>query len=311
MKALVTGGAGFIGSHVAEGFRAEGLEVVVVDNLSRGSKSNLRPGTPFYQADIRDRAAVEEVFRKEKPDLVNHHAAQIDVRRSVSDPLFDASSNILGSLNLLKLALASKVRRFIYASTGGAIYGEPETLPACEDTPPRPLAPYGVSKHAFELYLWTMRKLYGLPYVVLRYGNVYGPGQSSKGEAGVVAIFSEQMLGGVTPTIYGDGTKTRDYIEVSDVVRANVAALSKGEGGVFNIASGNPTSDYEIFMAVRGALGLQGIEPRYVPKRPGEVDHIVLDIGKAGLELGWRPAVTLQDGIRRTTEWFRQKQVRG
>ena len=311
MKILVTGGAGFIGSHVADGYRAEGLEVVVVDDLSRGSKSNLRAGAPFYQADICDRAALEEVFRKEKPDLVNHHAAQIDVRLSVKDPVFDASSNILGSLNLLGLALDSKVRRVIYASTGGAIYGEPETLPAGEETPVRPLAPYGVSKHTFELYLWTMRKLYGLPFVVLRYGNVYGPRQSSKGEAGVVAIFSEQMLGGVTPTIYGDGTKTRDYIEVSDVVRANVAALSKGEGEVFNIASGNPTTDYEIFAAVRGALGIRGIEPRYAPKRPGEVDHIVLDIGKAASQLGWKPTVGLDEGIRRAAEWFGVKHDKG
>jgi len=311
MKVLVTGGAGFIGSHVADGYRAQGLEVVVVDDLSRGSKRNLRAGAPFYQADIRDRAALEEIFRKEKPDLVNHHAAQIDVRLSVKDPVCDASSNILGSLNLVELALASKVRRFIYASTGGAIYGEPETLPAGEETPVRPLAPYGVSKHTFELYLWTMRKLYGLPFVVLRYGNVYGPRQSSKGEAGVVAIFSEQMLGGVTPTIYGDGTKTRDYIEVSDVVRANWAALSKGEGEILNIASGNPTSDYEIFAAIREALGFPGIEPKYAPKRPGEVDHIVLGIGKAASHLDWKPAVRLQEGIRRAAEWFRAKHDNG
>jgi UDP-glucose 4-epimerase len=313
MKVLVTGGAGFIASHVADGYRARGHEVAIVDNLSRGKKQNLNPGTPFYQADIRDRAALEEVFRKEKPDLVNHHAAQIDVRHSVSDPLFDASANILGSLNLLELALApqSGVRRFIYASTGGAIYGEPEKLPATEVTPPRPLAPYGVSKHAFELYLGTMGRLHSLPFVVLRYGNVYGPRQNSKSEAGVVAIFSEQLLAGVTPTIYGDGTKTRDYIEVSDVVRANLAALSKGDGEVFNIASGQPTSDYEIFRAVEGALGLSGIEPRYAAKRPGEVDHIFLDIGKAASELGWKPAVTLEEGIRRTAEWFRAQHRRG
>jgi UDP-glucose 4-epimerase len=311
MKILVTGGAGFIASHVADGYRAAGHQVVVVDDLSRGSKENLNPGTPFYPADIRDRAALEEVFRKEKPELVNHHAAQIDVRHSVSDPLFDASANILGSLNLLELALAFKVRRFIYASTGGAIYGEPEKLPASEETPPRPLAPYGVSKYAVELYLGTMGRLYGLRFVVLRYGNVYGPRQSSKGEAGVVAIFSEQMLAGVTPTIYGDGSKTRDYVEVSDVVRANGAALAKGDGEVFNIASGKPASDFEIFRTVKGALGLSGVEPRYAAKRPGEVDHIFLDIGKAAAELGWTPAVSLEEGIRRTAQWFRAKHQRG
>lgn len=313
MKILVTGGAGFIASHVADGYRAARHQVVVVDDISRGAKENLNSGTTFYQADIRDRAALEEIFRKEQPYVVNHHAAQIDVRHSVSDPLFDASVNILGSLNVLGLALApeSRVRRFIYASTGGAIYGEPEKLPATEVTAPRPLAPYGVSKHAFELYLGTMSRLHGLPYVVLRYGNVYGPRQSSKGEAGVVAIFSEQMLSGVTPTIYGDGSKTRDYIEVSDVVRANLAALTKGDGEVFNIASGKPASDYEIFRAVGGALGLSGFEPRYAPKRPGEVDHIFLDIGKAAVELGWKPAVSLEEGIRRAANWFRAKVRQG
>ncbi len=307
MKVLVTGGAGFIGSHVVDGYLEEGLEVVVVDDLSRGRRENLRAGVRLYPADIRNRAALEEIFAKEKPDILNHHAAQMDVRVSVKDPILDAEINVLASIQLLDLAVKRKVRRFIYASTGGAIYGEPEKLPASEETPPQPLAPYGVSKHSVEHYLSTYNLLYGLPFVVLRYGNVYGPRQSSKGEAGVVAIFCEQMLGKITPTIYGDGTKTRDYVNVSDVVRANVKALKLGDGEVFNVASGRATTDFQIFTAVREALGVPSFEPRYAPKRPGEVEHIVLDVSKARAKLGWQPQIELRQGIIRTADWFTQQ----
>ncbi len=307
MKALVTGGAGFIASHVVDAYLAEGLEVVVVDDLSRGSRDNLPARARFYQADIRNRSALEEIFQKEKPEAVNHHAAQIDVRKAVSDPVFDAESNILASIHLLELAVKHKVKRFVYASTGGAIYGEPNTLPAKEDTPPLPVAPYGVSKHAVENYLFTYNFLYGLPYVVLRYANVYGPRQSSKGEAGVVAIFCEQMLQNMTPTIYGDGKKTRDYVEVSDVAQANVKALTLGEGEIFNIASGAPTTDYEIFTAVREALGIPPFEPAYAPKRAGEVNHIFLDVNKARTGLHWQPKIALRQGIKRTAEWFKNR----
>jgi UDP-glucose 4-epimerase len=306
MKVLVTGGAGFIGSHVADGYLAAGLEVVIVDDLSRSSGANLPPGVPFYKLDIRDRSALGEVFEREKPDLVNHHAAQIDVRHSVREPVFDAECNILGSLNLLELAVKYKVHRFIYASTGGAIYGEPKVLPADESTPVEPLAPYGISKHSFEHYLSNARKLYSLPFVVLRYGNVYGPRQSSKGEAGVVAIFCEQMLQGIPPTIFGDGNKTRDYAEVSDVARANLQALKHGENEIFNVATGVATTDYEVFLAVRDALGLPPSEPQYAPKRPGEVDHICLDVRKASEKLNWQPQMTFRAGVARTAEWFGQ-----
>jgi len=307
MKALVTGGAGFIGSHVVDGYLAEGLEVVVVDDLSRGVRENVSPRARFYQADIRDRAALRAVFEAEKPELINHHAAQIDVRRAVKEPIFDAECNIFGSVHLLELAVAYKVQRFIYASTGGAIYGEPKVLPASEETPVLPITPYGISKHTVEHYLYLYSILYGLPYVVLRYGNVYGPRQSSKGEAGVVAIFCEQMLQGITPTIYGDGSKTRDYVEVSDVVRANVNALSLGEGEIFNISSGIRTPDYGIFTAVREALDIPSFEPRYAPKRPGEVDHIGLDVSKARARLAWQPQVELREGVKRTAEWFKKR----
>jgi len=307
MKILLTGGAGFIGSHIVDGYLAEGLEVVVVDDLSRGARENVSPRAHFYQADIRDRAALRAIFEQEKPNLINHHAAQIDVRRAVKEPIFDAECNIFGSIHLLELAVQYKIRRFVYASTGGAIYGEPKVLPATEETPVLPITPYGISKHTVEHYLYLYGLLYGLPYVVLRYGNVYGPRQSSKGEAGVVAIFCEQMLQGITPTIYGDGSKTRDYVEVSDVVRANVKALKLGDGEIFNVSSGVRTTDYGIFTAVREALDIPPLEPRYAPKRPGEVDHIGLDVSKAHGKLAWEPQVELRQGIKRTAEWFRQR----
>jgi UDP-glucose 4-epimerase len=306
-KALVTGGAGFIGSHVVDGYLAEGLEVVVVDDLSRGARENVSPRARFYQADIRDQAALQAVFEAEKPELINHHAAQIDVRRAVKEPIFDAECNIFGSIRLLELAVAYKVQRFIYASTGGAIYGEPKVLPASEETPVLPITPYGISKHTVEHYLSLYSILYGLPYAVLRYGNVYGPRQSSKGEAGVVAIFCEQMLQGITPTIYGDGSKTRDYVEVSDVVRANVNALRLGEGEILNVSSGIRTTDYGIFTAVREALDIPSFEPRYAPKRPGEVDHIGLDVSKARAQLAWQPQGELREGVKRTAEWFKKR----
>jgi UDP-glucose 4-epimerase len=290
-----------------DGYLAEGLDVVIVDDLSRGSQENVSPQAHFYQADIRDRSALQAIFEQERPDLINHHAAQIDVRRAVKEPIFDAECNIFGSIHLLELAVEYKIRRFVYASTGGAIYGEPKVLPATEETAVLPFTPYGISKHTVEHYLYLYGLLYGLPYVVLRYGNVYGPRQSSKGEAGVVAIFCEQMLQGITPTIYGDGSKTRDYVEVSDVARANVQALKMGDGEIFNISSGLRTTDYGIFAAVREALDIPPLEPRYAPKRPGEVDHIGLDVSKARAKLVWEPQVELRQGIRKTAEWFRQR----
>ena len=227
MKILVTGGAGFIASHVADSYIEQGHEVVIVDDLSRGFEHNLNPEARFYRGDIIDRAFLDEVFDREKPEVINHHAAQMDVRRGVREPVFDASVNILGSINLLELAIQHGLRRFIYIASAGAGYGEPKTVPVAEEYPINPITPYGISKHTIEHYLFTFSFLYGLPYVVLRYGNVYGPRQSSKGEAGVFAIFCEQMLAGVLPVIYGDGSKIRDYVYISDVASANVAALER------------------------------------------------------------------------------------
>lgn len=306
MKILVTGGAGFIASHVADAYIAAGHDVAIVDDLSRGSRANVNPRARFYEGDVRDRDFLERVFSREQPEAVNHHAAQMDVRRGVREPIFDASVNILGSINLLELSVAHKVRRLVYISTAGAAYGEPKEMPVSEEYPINPITPYGISKHTVEHYLFTFRVLYGLDYVVLRYGNVYGPRQSSKGEAGVFAIFCEQMLAGVTPVIYGDGSKVRDYVYVEDVARANLLALQSGDGEIFNIADGVPTTDYEVFAKVRDGLGIQKLEPNYVPKRPGEVDRIYLDVSKAKRLLGWEPSISLEEGSARTVRYFQQ-----
>lgn len=306
MRILVTGGAGFIASHVADKYLELGNEVAIVDDLSRGARKNLNPKATFYQGDIQDRPFLERVFEEFKPEALNHHAAQMDVRRGVREPLFDVRVNILGSLNLLELAVAHHLRRVIYISTAGAAYGEPKSFPVPEDCPVNPITPYGISKHTVEHYLFTFSHLYGLPYVVLRYGNVYGPRQSSQGEAGVVAVFSEQILGGIQPVIYGDGTKTRDYVYIGDVARANAAALEKGGGEIFNIASGVPTSDLQVFTQIKELLGQPQLKPKYVDVRPGEIQSIYLDVRKAHQVLGWSPHVSFSEGVRPTVAFFRQ-----
>jgi len=306
MKILVTGAAGFIGSHVADAYVNLGHDVVILDDLSRGSKRNLNPKCRFYQCDIRDREGIERVFLLEKPTVINHHAAQMDVRRGVREPLFDAQVNILGSINLIEVGLAHGAKRFIYAATAGAGYGEPKQMPVPEDYPINPITPYGVSKHTVEHYLFTFQVLYGLEYVVLRYGNVYGPRQSSHGEAGVFAIFSEQMLVGVRPVIYGDGKKTRDYVYISDVAGANVAAIDRGTNEIFNISSGVETPDLEIFQRVRDLLG-KHVEPQFVARRPGEIDNICLDISKAKSLMQWVPRINLSEGASQTVAYFQRQ----
>jgi len=306
MKILVTGGAGFIASHVADAYINLGHEVSILDDLSRGSRRNLNPRARFFEGDIQDRAFVDHVFDAVQPEVVNHHAAQMDVRRGVREPLFDARVNILGSLNLLEAAVAHKTRRIIYVSTAGAAYGEPKSLPVTEECPINPITPYGISKHTVEHYLFTFSFLYGINYVVLRYGNVYGPRQSSQGEAGVFAIFSEQILAGIQPVIYGDGSKIRDYVYIDDVAQANVCALERGAGEIFNIADGVPTTDQQVFSATSSLLGHPELKARYVPKRPGEIDAICLDISKAARILGWKPRVNLEEGARKTVAFFQQ-----
>ncbi|NOZ28198.1 MAG: SDR family oxidoreductase [Chloroflexi bacterium] len=305
-KILVTGGAGFIGSHVVDAFLDAGHEVAVIDNLVTGKRENVNPKAKFYEVDIRDQEAVEEVFAAERPDAVCHQAALANVRESLEKPIEYGEVNILGSLALLEAARRHECRRFIYASTGGACYGEPEFLPVTEDHPINPLDPYGASKHVVEHYLYLYRHNYGLSYVVLRYPNVYGPRQDPLGEAGVVAIFTGLMLQGKQPTINGTGEQQRDFVYVGDIARANVIALEQGEG-IYNIGSGVPTDVNTIFAELKEIIGYPG-EARYGPPKLGEVFRIYLDASKAREELGWEPTVPLREGLTRTVEFFRHRE---
>jgi len=303
VKVLVTGGAGFIGSHLVDCLIERGDEVVVVDNLAAGSGENVNPGATFYELNIGDRG-LAEVFEREKPEVVSHHAAQIDVRRSAAEPFFDAQENILGSLNVIVNSVRFGVGKLIYASSGGAVYGEPRYLPVDEDHPINPISQYGVSKHTIEHYLFLYAYQYGLSYVILRYPNVYGPRQNPYGEAGVIAIFARQMLQGERPTIFGSGDKTRDYTHVSDVVEANISAMERGRNAIYNIGTAVETSDREIFDFVAQALGYKG-SPIYAPVRQGEIQRMCLNWGRAQRELGWRPKTPLKEGIQKTIEGYR------
>jgi UDP-glucose 4-epimerase len=304
LKVLVTGGAGFIGSHVVDALIEEGHKVLVVDNLSTGKKEHLNPEATFYQLDIRS-PELEDVFRTEKPDLVNHHAAHVDVRRSVADPMFDADVNILGSLNLLECARQHGVESFIYASSGGAIYGEPSYLPCDEQHPLNPICPYGVSKLTVESYLFVYAHTYGLRYVILRYPNVYGPRQDPTGEAGVVAIFARQMARGEGVVINGSGEQERDFVYVDDVVSANLLSQEALGGQIYNLGTGIGTSINQLFASMK-SLTRYAEEPVYGPPKPGETFKIYLDATKARRELGWQPEVRLEQGLRDTISSFRQ-----
>jgi len=304
LKILVTGGAGFIGSNLVDALINLGHDVAVVDNLSSGLKKNLNPKARFYQIDICDNN-LSEVFEREKPDIVDHHAAQIDVRKSSEDPIYDAESNILGSLNLITNCISHGVKRVVYASTGGAIYGDPQYLPADENHPINPISQYGVSKHTVEHYLHLYNIIHGLEYITLRYSNVYGGRQNPYGEAGVVAIFAVQMLTGKQPTIFGPGDKTRDYTHVSDIVAANIIALDHGKNAIYNIGTGIETKDQEIFDNLAIVLGYKG-KPIYAPLRPGEVYRIALECSKARKELGWSPRLSFREGIAQTADYYRK-----
>ena len=305
MKILITGGAGFIGSNIADRLISDGHKVAIVDNLSTGSKSNVNPKATFYHRDITDKA-LATVFEKEKPDIVNHHAAQIDVRRSVREPAYDAGINIIGSINIIENCVKHRVKKLIYISSGGATYGEPKYLPVDENHPIIPLCPYGISKHTVEHYVELAHILDGLTYTVLRYANVYGPRQDPHGEAGVVGIFSENLLNGLDCTIFGDGSKTRDYVYIDDIVQANVLAMTKGDNDAFNIGRGVETNDFEIFDNVRKALGMK-VEPKYAEKRKGEIDRIALTAAKAKKVLGWEPKTGIEEGIKRAAAFYRKK----
>jgi len=304
MKALVTGGAGFIGSHVGDHLLAAGIEVVVLDDLSTGRIEQVPAGASLYQLDLRS-PWLEQVLQQERPDVVVHHAAQPSVRISVADPIHDADVNVLGTLRLLDQALRVGVRRFIFASSGGTVYGEADALPTPEDYPGRPVSPYGVGKLASEHYLHYYHVVHGLSYAALRYANVYGPRQDPHGEAGVVAIFSQRLLGGEAAIINGDGLQTRDYVYVEDAARANRCALESNAIGAFNIGTGQETNVVELFHALRRLAGSDAPE-RHGPAKMGEQRRSCVAIGRAERELGWRPAVGLEEGLERTIEHFRR-----
>ena len=310
MKTLITGGAGFIGSHVADRFIELGHDVVIVDNLSSGKRQNINKKARFYEADITDSARLKEIFEKEKPDIVNHHAAQIFVTKSVSEPQFDAKVNIIGTLNLLELSVKNNVKKFIYANSGGAGYGEPLCLPMKEEHQINPLSPYGISKHTAEHYLFLYKNLYDLSYVSLRYANIYGPRQDPFGEGGVVAIFTNKLLKGETPAIFGDGTQTRDYVYVKDVVSANVLALEnkEAENQSFNIGTGKNISTQEIFDMLNAITGA-ALEPMYMQERKGELKASSLDSSKLQ-KLGWKISYDLDKGLKETVEYFKSIQIK-
>jgi UDP-glucose 4-epimerase len=305
VKTLVTGGAGFIASHLSDRLVELGHDVVIVDDLSKGKIENLPMQAKFYEMDIRDKA-LDEVFAAERPEVVFHHAAHADVTNSVRDPAHDASINILGSLNLLECCRAHKVRKFIYANTGGALYGQPKYVPADESHPIDPVAPYGVSKHVTEQYLYTYRVNHGLDYTSLRYPNVYGPRQDPHGEAGVVAIFALQLLTGRQPVIFGDGSKTRDYVYVGDIVEANLLATSARLSSgltVCNVGTGVETSVNALVKFLRKGSAREA-HVEHGPARPGEQRRSALDASRAGRILGWRPHTPLQAGLQQTLAWF-------
>ncbi len=305
MKILVTGGAGFIGSHVADAFIDAGHDVVIVDNLHTGKEANIHPRARFYHADIRDRAALERVFQSEKPDVISHQAALANVRESVERPAEYAEVNLVGSIHLLELARRHGISKFIYASTGGACYGEPTKLPVTEDHPVNPLDPYGASKHAFEHYLFLYRVNFQIRYTVLRYPNVFGPRQDPYGEAGVVAIFAVKFLKGEQPIINGDGLQTRDFVYVADIARANLLALDRGDGEIFNLGTGVGTDINTIFRQLAAITASQA-EPVHGPAKIGEVRFVYLDAARAKKGLGWEPQVSLAEGLKKTVECFRQ-----
>jgi len=304
LKVLVTGGAGFIGSHIVDALLEEDNEVVIVDNLSTGFRQNVNPRATFYPVSIVDRR-LKHIFKVEQPDVVIHEAAQTVVTRSVREPVYDAQVNIIGSINLLDNCVNFKVKKVVYASSC-AIYGAPQYIPIDEDHPLNAISPYGVSKQTVERYLFAYNNIFGLNYCALRYSNVFGPRQNAAGEAGVIAIFTRQMLSGKQPKIYGNGDKTRSYVYVKDVVAANMLALKSESCGVFNIGTSAETSDQRIFDLVSHFCLYDGI-PKYMDERPGEIRRMCLDATRASQVLGWVPATNIEEGIANTVSSYRDR----
>ncbi len=307
MKILVTGGAGFIGSHVADALLAEGHEVHIMDDMSGGQSENIPAQATFHQMDICS-TDVHALFAREQYDVLYHLAAQMDVRKSVADPMFDAGVNVVGFLNLMEAGRQNGLKKVVFSSTGGAIYGEPDYVPQDEAHTERPLSPYGITKLVTEKYLYFYEQSYGIQYVALRYANVYGPRQNPHGEAGVVAIFTKRMLQGGQPFINGDGLQTRDYVYVGDVVRANTAALQLTESGVFNIGTGVETDVVTLFRILNQHTNAN-VEEVHAEGQPGEQRRSVLSYDHAHQKLGWEPTVAIEDGLAKTVNWFAERRV--
>ena len=307
MKILVTGGAGFIGSHIVDALLARDHDVHIVDDLSSGQRDRINPAATFHEVDIRS-ADAADLVRSERFETIVHHAAQMDVRRSVADPSFDADVNVRGFLNMAEAGRVSGLKKVVFASTGGAIYGEPDFVPQDESHSLNPISPYGITKLTTEKYLYFYLVQYGLQYVALRYGNIYGPRQNPHGDAGVVAIFCQRMLKGDPVTIFGDGDQTRDYVYVGDVVNANLMAISHDGSGVINIGTGVETTVNRLYEELSDHLDFNA-SPNYEPARPGEQKRSVLDYSLAQESLGWRPEVSIEDGLRETADWFKNQMV--
>jgi UDP-glucose 4-epimerase len=303
MNILVTGGAGFIGSQIADAYINEGHNVIIVDNMSTGVKEYINHKAKFYKIDVRDEN-LSRIFKENKIDVVNHHAAQIDLRKSVEEPKFDIEVNVIGSVNLLQNAKEHGVKKFIFASTGGAIYGEHDYYPADEEHPTRPYAPYGINKLSVEKYLFYYNHVYGMNYCILRYSNVYGPRQNSHGECGVIAIFTDKILHGTEPLINGDGEQTRDYVYVGDVVKANVLALKTTGPKTYNVATSEETSVNYIFNKLN-QFAETSFNENHGHEKKGEQRRSVLSYEKINKELGWEPKVHIEEGIKKTVEFFK------
>ncbi len=303
MKILVTGGAGFIASQVADAFIAEGNDVFIIDNLSTGFEKNVNPKATFIKEDIGDKNLIN-LFEKEKFDVINHHAAQMDVRRSVADPAFDANTNILGTINLLQCSIKTRVKKFMFASTGGAVYGEQKYFPADEGHITFPLSPYGISKLAVEKYLHFYHSQYHLNYTILRYANIYGPRQNPFGEAGVVAIFTSKLLKGEQPIINGSGEQTRDYVFVGDVVKANTLALKDSASDIYNIGTSKETNVNELYNLINKIIGKGQIE-KHGPAAAGEQMRSVITSDKLYKKFNWRPSTTIDEGLQKTVDYFK------
>jgi UDP-glucose 4-epimerase len=307
MNILVTGGAGFIGSNIVDKYIELGHNVIIIDNMSTGRKEFINPKAVFYEMDIREEA-ISGVFESHKIDVINHHAGQIDLRKSVEDPKFDLDINVIGSVNLLQKAVKHKIPKVIFASTGGAIYGEHDYFPADEEHPVRPYAPYGINKLTIEKYLFYYNRVFGLNYTIFRYANIYGPRQNSRGECGVIAIFTDKILQNVQPVINGDGEQTRDYVYISDVVNANVLALKDTASTIYNISTSVETTVNYIFDKLNKYSGTSFTE-KHGPEKKGEQRRSVLSYKKINEKLSWKPQVFIDEGLKSTVEYFTKKKI--